>query len=321
MNRNVIDYFDSMIMPLIQDKHNNILKDANIMILGSVGLGIDDGFSDMEAVIYLPQQIWRKYGGKLQLDLNKKISETNLWKKEGSIICVHPLSWLLDGNGEKIMSNVENIPWNDISFESLFTIQENLIYYDSNDNLNKIKKITAESEMPEYIWKKEIIIRLKDTLECLNELYQFKNRNKYDEAQIPLGKIIEYFFQMGFLICHRYYPWRTHYSWAFKKLPQSFSKLCSDINLLSSTTEWKIKIEMIEKIIYEYKNNIAIKNIIPEIDIRKKELVEELIWAERLESWNNPNWKEFINKRIEKAIIEGYAEDQFWIWSLWGLDS
>jgi hypothetical protein len=88
------------------------------MILGSVALGIDDELSDMEAVIYLSQPIWKQYGAELQLDLNKCLSETNLWKQEGSIISVQPLSWLLGGQGEDIILT-NNVPWENISIESL----------------------------------------------------------------------------------------------------------------------------------------------------------------------------------------------------------
>ena len=67
MTKNIARYFDERIMPLIRSRHRDIVSEASIMILGSVGLHIDDAFSDMEAVLYLPDPIW-KQNGVLQID-------------------------------------------------------------------------------------------------------------------------------------------------------------------------------------------------------------------------------------------------------------
>jgi len=43
-----INYFDNIIMSLIREKHPDILHEMSFQILGSVDLGIDDEFSDVE---------------------------------------------------------------------------------------------------------------------------------------------------------------------------------------------------------------------------------------------------------------------------------
>lgn len=67
----VTDYFDNTIMPMIRNGHSEIYTEMSIMILGSVGLGIDDKFSDMEAAVYLDDPVWHKHGARLQLSLNE----------------------------------------------------------------------------------------------------------------------------------------------------------------------------------------------------------------------------------------------------------
>ena len=42
MSNNAMNYFENIIIPLIQANYPNIISDMDIMILGSVGLGIDD---------------------------------------------------------------------------------------------------------------------------------------------------------------------------------------------------------------------------------------------------------------------------------------
>ena len=49
-------------MPFIRAYHADIIDEMSFMIEGSVGLGIDDGFSDVEAAIYLPDDIWKQNG-------------------------------------------------------------------------------------------------------------------------------------------------------------------------------------------------------------------------------------------------------------------
>ena len=74
MKKHIGQYFDETIMPLIFSRHSGILSEASIMILGSVGLHIDDEFSDMEAVLYLPDTIW-KQNGVLQIELEECLAQ------------------------------------------------------------------------------------------------------------------------------------------------------------------------------------------------------------------------------------------------------
>ncbi|MDE7299091.1 MAG: hypothetical protein K2N94_09735, partial [Lachnospiraceae bacterium] len=98
----VYQYFDELVMPMIRKCHPGLADDMSILVLGSAGLGIADEWSDLEAAVYLPEKLWREQGASLQLSLNRLVSEQNVWKKEGSVLCVHPLNWLLDGQGAKI---------------------------------------------------------------------------------------------------------------------------------------------------------------------------------------------------------------------------
>jgi hypothetical protein len=45
--KKVTEYFDNVIMPLMQKQYPDIISEMSLMILGSVGLGIDDEFSDI----------------------------------------------------------------------------------------------------------------------------------------------------------------------------------------------------------------------------------------------------------------------------------
>lgn len=319
MSKNVLEYFENNVMPMIKENFSEIINEMDIMLLGSVGLGIDDEFSDMEASIYLDDIFWKKQGKQLQLLLDDCLTKTNMWKKEGSIICVHPVSWLLDGNAEKFLNNADELPWEKVSFETLFTMQKNTIYYNSKGTLNRLREITSVSEYPEHLWQKHLIIKLKELIfEDFFEFNKSVQRNHLLEANIIFGKVLEGIYHIAFLISHQYYPWRTHLHWAFENLLVSKIELGTKIDLLLTTNDLKEKVNIINSIIGYYRNYINANNLTPEIEILSNDLEQELLWAERLSAWNTPNWRDYIEQRKKVALDNGYSPDQFWIWSLWG---
>lgn len=318
MIRDIAKYFDDIIMPLIHGKHADILPEASIMILGSVGLRIDDELSDMEAVIYLPDKIWKR-NSLLQIELDKCLSQTNLWKQEGSIICVHPLSWLLDYQGEKILANGGNVPWGKLSFESLFTMQENLIYYDPQERLGKLRKLTSSPKMPEDLWKKALYTKLKNFVEDgVRAIKLSVVRNLYATAYIQFGFTVQTLYELGFLICHQYFPYLKHLRWAFDKLPAPISRLGPNFDLLSVTIDWWKRLSIIETIYNDYRSYIVSNSIFPEInfdliDLYDMSLHTDLGHARWFKAWENPNWRKNLNALKERTCKLGYEPDEWWV--------
>jgi len=318
MSIKVTDYFDNTIMPMIRDDHSDIYTEMSIMILGSVGLGIDDKFSDMEAAVYLDDPAWHKHGARLQLSLNECLAETNPWQKKGSIICVHPLSWLLDGQANSFFEGKSDLPWEKISIESLFTIQENLIYYDPHATLAHLRKETSPLKYPEHIWRKSLLVKFRQLVsEDYSELKRCVIRNHMVESQILLAPVLEGLLQVAFLLDHQYFPWRTHLRWAFDRLSLPVSNFGTSIDRILSCDSWHEKIDIICNLIDDYKKYIADYALSSEINIWSDDLDEELLWAERLNAWENPNWRDRIILLSKKASESGYSYSDFWVWSLW----
>lgn len=317
MSINIINYFETTILPMIRIRYPEVFEKIGILILGSVGLGNDDQFSDLEAGIYLNDNDWKQYGGQLQLALNDCLLETNPWRKEGSVLSVYPISWLLDGQAEKYLLNKNELPWDLVSFETLFTIQENLILHDPQGMLKNLKEATVPSLFPLYLWKKALISELYNLGSDFSELELSLKRNKMGECHILLGYVLERLFHIGFLLCRQYYPWRTHLRWAFDKLPEIALEFGFKIDLILAT-DWHKKVEMVGAVIAAYKDYIVSNSILPEIDFYSIDLNEELLWAMRLQAWENPNWRNWITDHKSKAVKSGYSPNQFWVWSLWG---
>ena len=319
MPRDVKAYFDDTVIPTITAEHPDLSSQVSIIVLGSVGLGIDDDLSDLEVAVYLDDALWHKRGGQLQLTLNRCLQDTCPYKTNGSVLCVRPLSWLLDGHAREFLDGCGASPWGDVTVEDLFTVQNNLLVWDPRNLLRGLRKATASERMPDSLWRKRLTLTLKKLIwDDLDELRSCVKRGRTAEAYILFGTVLESLFHTAFLIGRRYYPWRTHLRWAFEQLPSPAPEVLPHINAALASPDWDEKIAAIEHIVSIYRKHISEATILPEIDILSSGLGDELVWAERLKAWDEPNWRDWIVRCKEMAVSDGHPDREFWVWSLWG---
>lgn len=329
MRKRSIEYFDNIIMPLIRSKHSDILPEMSMRISGSVGQGNDDGYSDLDSEIYLPDDIWKR-NGLLQIELDQRVAETNLWKQDGalngSIIAVHPLSWLLDHQAEKILENGENVPWDKLKLETLFSIHEDFVYHDPQDRFGRLRKFTAPEKMPEKLWKKAIYKKLHDFLSGgIREIEISVLRKQYEAAYIQFGSALQALYELGFLICYQYYPYPKHLQWAFGRLPTSVSKLNENFRTLSVSADWQKRLETMESIYNGYKDYMVAGNIAPELDFsfidpHDMYIHNYMTQAVFFKAWDNPLWFDEVNALREKAVRLGYEPEEFWAVNWWRIE-
>jgi hypothetical protein len=325
MFEKVTHYFDNVVMPEIRRKHAEILPEMYIWVQGSVGFGIDDELSDLDANIYLNEPTWKEYGAVLQLSMNELVSDTNPYLKGGSGIYVQPLSWLLDFQGEKFLDSAHTPPWSKVSIECLFAIQESLIIHDPLERLHHLREATTPARRPEPLWKKSLLLELKAFIE--DGYQEFRSnvlRGRQAEAYISFGCVIEKLYHIGFLIARQYYPWRTHLHWVFERLPEPFKSIGTDIDKALIVAGWREKMEIVKTVFNAYRYYITENTIFPEIDLSTINLndsgyAQELIWAERLNAWEKPAWREWITGCMQKAVQDGHSPEDFWVYSLWNL--
>lgn len=329
MRKRSIEYFDNIIMPLIRGRHSDILLEMSMRISGSVGQGNDDEYSDLDSEIYLPDDIW-KWNGLLQIELDQCVAGTNLWKQDGalngSMIAVHPLSWLLDYQAEKVLANGENVPWDKLKFETLFSIHEDFVYHDPQDRFGRLRRLTAPEKMPENLWKKAIYKKLHDFLSGgIREIEISVWRKQYEAAYIQFGSALKALYELGFLICHQYYPYPKHLRWAFGKLPAPVSRLTEIFRTLSVTEDWQKKLESMESIYNGYKDYMVARNIAPELDFsfidpHDMYIHNYMTQAVFFKAWNNPFWFDEVRSLREKAVRLGYGPEEFWAVNWWQME-
>lgn len=316
MTEKSIDYFNNIIMPFIRERYSDILHEISFMIFGSVGLGIDDELSDLEAGIFLPDEIWKHNGFYLQINLDKYLAETNLWQQGGSIISVYPLSWILDGQGKKMLAGGD-VPWDKIQTDSLlglFVVQNQPIWHDPQGRLNKLREMTAPDKMPDILWKKALLLKLSNFVsDGIHEIRRCVNRNHYSDAYIPFGDAVKALFEIGFMVCRQYYPYRKHLTWAFSRLPSPISELSSSFDLLSVTVDWQEKLNIMETIYNFYRDYIISNNLLPELDFNRVDLTEmplhdnEFYIAKNI--LDNPNWRTEQVVLMKKTIKAGFEPE------------
>jgi hypothetical protein len=325
MKEKSINYFNNVIMAMIREKYPDILDEMSFMVIGSVGLGTDDEFSDVEAGIHLPDDIWKARGGYLQIDLDKCLRETNLWQQPCSIIPVKPLSWLFDWKGEKMLAD-GIVPWEEIDFESLFDFYVgNVIWHDPQDRYGRLRRMLAPENMPDILWKKALIDKLNDFVSGgMQEVHRCVDRKHYLDAYIPLGEAVKGLLETGFMVCRQYYPFRKHLSWAFNRLPSPISDLRSQFDLLSAVTDWQERLTIMETIYNFYRDYIISNSLLPELDFNRVDLREMPLHENEFHNakslLDNPNYLNELAAKKEKAVSLGY-DASAWGWvEWWGLE-
>jgi RNA polymerase sigma factor (sigma-70 family) len=330
-SRKIIEaYFEQIVLPTLAREFPKLLPDMILMSGGSTGLGCDDEFSDMEAGLFLKDELWKSHGWKVQIAMNRCCRhENNPWHMHGAAIYVSPMSGLLDGHAHAFVEDETPAPWEAVSLHDLYNIQEQSALHDPHSFIASLKKATSPEKVPEVLWRKWLIKSLNNLVyNDLGELDKAVKRCHLIEAHVVSASAIEHLFHIGFLINKTYYPWRTHLRWGFEKLARVAPDVLPDLDAAVSAADWTDKLTKINAVKDRYMAYIQKEGLLPTLNLGKPgrsfppeicwNLTEELLWsAERTEAWVNDNWREWIVACAKKAREDGHSPRDFWVYSLW----
>ena len=317
MAKDVKVYFERIVIPLISDRFPEVAAEMSIQIQGSYGLGIADKWSDLDALIYLDDALWKSRGGQVQLLLETELPRFAV-KSDHCQICVWPVSWLDKLRG--FLDNQSDPPWEEETIERLFEVQHNLVLTDPNGLFRRLKEATRPEQFPKDLWRKKLIDFLRDLYQDhLAEYRQCLRRGLQPECTILLGIVLEKLMHVGFLIHKKYYPWRTHLKWVFEKLPAPTVAVLEHIDSMSSSPAEPTNLRHVEAVLDIYCRHITENGILPTLNLLTSNLGpnQELEWAKRCKAWSKPKWRDWITGCQERAKKAGHT-DHWWIWSLWG---
>lgn len=67
MQKDVKNYIEQTILPLIAKEYPKVASEMIVQVRGSYALGVTDQFSDLEAIIWLDDPLWKTHGRQMQL--------------------------------------------------------------------------------------------------------------------------------------------------------------------------------------------------------------------------------------------------------------
>jgi len=316
MSKDVTAYFEETLIPAIEHRHPEVASVMAIQIRGSYGLGIADKYSDLDAILWLDDAIWQEEGGKVQLTLENDVprfTPLDISSEHGHAeVNVWPLSWL--GDRLRFVDDSADMPWEQVSFEDLFEIQKNLVLRDPQGLFQRRREVTRPENFPEVLWKKRLIQNMRKLDDDITEYHQVIRRGRRTEATIINGRLAQDILHLGFLICRQYRPWPTHLHWAFSQLPAPAPEASPYLTALSESRDYDAKLSAAQKARELYASAIIEQGLL------SAAILNDLVWAERLEAWSKENWRDWVTDCQRKAQAAGHQAKDFWIWSLWGWD-
>ena len=325
MQRDVAAYFEQTVIPLIAAEYPQVASEMCTQVSGSYGLEVADGLSDLDAMIYLDDPLWRAQGGQVQLLVYRlppfaghfvahceTPGDPFAWPVFGhSEINVHPLSWLLDKQALAFLESTPDPPWGKVSIESLYELQTNLVLRDPQGIFRQLRQATAPERYPSWLWKKLLISKL---VELKGQPWDFEKavaRERMAEAQVLLGDLLKAFLQIGFIISERYYPWHKYLWFAFAELPLA-PRVLPHFQALVSSPDWRERVTALKAVISSYTEYILGEGVLT------AEVLENLFGAKNGEAWHNPDWRDRPLVQGRKAEEAGYDPRAGWVWGLWG---
>lgn len=315
MTKDIVAYFERTIMPLIAAEHAEVASDLTVQVLGSYGLGIADELSDLEVAIWLDDPEWQAHGAQLQLTLLRGAPRFAHTPNHPEL-CVWPLSWL--GDRRAFLDSDADPPWEKVSIEQLHELQNALVLRDPHDIFRRLKAATAPERFPQWLWRRFLVSELvKLVVEDPTELRQAARRRHAVEGHIVLGCVLHDLMRIGFILNRTYYPWRTHLRWAFERLPFAASEALPYLDTATSSPVWEERLAAVDAVRDLYCEHIQRYDLLPGIDMSTSSLIDEFTWAQRLEAWSNPDWRERVTKWQAMARGAGCDAADFWVWSLW----
>ena len=329
MRQDVHAYFEETVIPLIARKNPEVMSEISIRVEGSVGEGLNDEWSDLDATLFLPDKMWKEYGGQLQLTLlhslepfiahpygcREGLDDPYSWTTFAhSEISVHPWSELLCGQAESVLAGEKEVPWEKVNIEELCQLQRHPILRDAHGILTRLREATAPDRYPQHLWIKRLIDELVDLIGEPWELEKTVCRGRWLEAQMILGSILPKLFRVAFLINRQYYPWRRRFFEFFKELPVGPRELLGEFEIIRSGEDWHRKSAAVKRIV-----RILTKQIL-ESGMLTADMLVHLFDAQSEKAWENPDWRQAFDAHCRKAREAGYDGLDGWIWGRWGWD-
>lgn len=309
------DYFGSVIVPLVAEVSQEMTDKMTISVSGSYAIGVADDMSDLDCCLYVPDDLYERHFAEVQL---RRIHHLPLARRfiprptSHGEMCLGRLSEL---QANPYLSAETEPPWEeDLASGKLYELRRIPIIRDPFGLLSALKDATQESRFPEALWRKQLLLTLQSLIgDHLGELRGAAARQRWPEATVILGCVVDGLLRVGFLVNRSYYPWRKHYVWAFEQLPRAGDEILALVRTICSESDWSDRLAAIDDAILVCTRVIEEDGLLPGVNMHADDLCDELIWARDSHAWDNPGWRVKMLEKQAKATAKGYDPR---IWAL-----
>jgi len=178
--RRLKDYFETVIVPLVADVSQEMADKMTVSVSGSYALGVADEMSDLDCCLFVPDDLYERHFAEVQL---KRIHRLPLAKRfiprptPHGEMCLGRLS---DLQANPYLSGEAELPWEETLIAGkLYEFQRMPIIRDPFGLLRALKDATQESRFPESLWRKQLLLTLKDlVLDDGGELREMVSRQR-----------------------------------------------------------------------------------------------------------------------------------------------
>jgi hypothetical protein len=261
MHEDVVAYFNQTVIPLVTANFSVMPQEMSIQITGSYALGVTDEFSDLDANIWIDDDLWAICGEQVQALLDKHLPAFAVGRDwEERQVAVRAISWL--GAQKDFLRTDIELPWDRVELDQLHWIQNSLVLCDPHDFWKRLKEVTAPERFPALRWQELLLAEIDELTMGLSDLWSVIARGKLTEMQIIFGACLERLLHIGFLADRCYYPWRKHLRWSFDKLAVA-PRALPYIDEAVSSLDWDRKLSASKAALHAYADYIIGNEIVP----------------------------------------------------------
>ena len=214
-------WFLKVVLPMLRRKFPVCVDWATALISGSLSFGKADEYSDFDGRLYLPGELYHRFGTSLSQEMeacsrpNQPWSYAVLNQDEPTPLC---RLW---------RNRSDRRAWLEIDEGHLYYVSHWILVYDPKDIAQSFQRETRY--YPEDVYP----LRLRDTQVNLSQwrmaLARAVSRRDHVTAHIAMGAFLAAAMRLGFLFKRQYGPWAKWMYEAFLDLPDLGKELGSQI--------------------------------------------------------------------------------------------
>jgi len=222
------------VIPLIEREFPDLAAEMSIVVCGSFAYGYYDQYSDLDAILVLPDDTPTEQAIALQARLAPLRFSPDYGHHE---VGLRAFGHLLHGHANDFVQPGSSPPWEKVGVGSLYDVATGLVIHDGQRRFAALHEGAAPTEFPERLWRKLLIWNLR-------KIGPFPTpdipRGLTLEIRLRLASAVRSALQVGCILNRSYYPYHKRLRHTFARLPLLVHEVLPHIDRLSAfDSDWQ----------------------------------------------------------------------------------